>query len=163
TPGRPSWTTCPTGGTPPPARAWPGSTRSGRAKRSPSSGPTPPGCGDSSQDRRGRSTRWSTPSTTSDAPTSRSAPPGWPARPGAREWDYPDMALEAGSQALADAGIPYDEVDQACVGYVYGESTCGQRAVYPLGLTGIPVYNVNNNCATGSTALFMAKQFVEGG
>src|SRR5205807_6484195 len=74
-----------------------------------------------------------------------------------------DMALEAGSAALADAGIPYDEVDQACVGYVYGESTCGQRAVYPLGLTGIPVYNVNNNCATGSTALFMAKQFVEGG
>jgi sterol carrier protein 2 len=46
---------------------------------------------------------------------------------------------------------------------VYGESTCGQRAVYQLGLTGIPVYNVNNNCSTGSTALFMAKQFIEGG
>ena len=30
-------------------------------------------------------------------------------------------------------------------------------------LLGIPVYNVNNNCSTGSTALFMAKQFVEGG
>ena len=84
-------------------------------------------------------------------------------KPGSRQWDYPDMAVDAGSQALADAGIPYEEVDQACVGYVYGESTCGQRAVYPLGLTGIPVYNVNNNCATGSTALFMAKQFVEGG
>jgi sterol carrier protein 2 len=49
------------------------------------------------------------------------------------------------------------------VGYCYGESTCGERAVYQLGLTGIPIYNVNNNCATGSTALFMAKQFVEGG
>src|SRR4051794_27436045 len=85
-------------------------------------------------------------------------------KPGRREgWDYPQMAEEAGTKALADAGIPYDEIDQACVGYVYGESTCGQRAVYGLGLTGIPVYNVNNNCSTGSTALFMAKQFIEGG
>lgn len=85
-------------------------------------------------------------------------------KPGSREgWDYPAMAEEAGSKALADAGIPYAEVDQACVGYVYGESTCGQRAVYGLGLTGIPVYNVNNNCSTGSTALFMAKQLIEGG
>jgi acetyl-CoA acyltransferase len=85
-------------------------------------------------------------------------------KPGAREgWDYPQMAEEAGTKALADAGIPYAEIEQACVGYVYGESTCGQRAVYGLGLTGIPVYNVNNNCSTGSTALFMAKQLIEGG
>lgn len=52
----------------------------------------------------------------------------------------------------------YDAVEQACVGYVYGDSTCGQRAIYGLGLTGIPVYNVNNNCSTGSTALFMGEQ-----
>jgi sterol carrier protein 2 len=84
-------------------------------------------------------------------------------KPGARDWDYPDMAKEAAGQALDDAGIPYDEVEQAVAGYVYGESTCGQRAVYQLGLTGIPVYNVNNNCATGSSALFLAKQLVEGG
>jgi sterol carrier protein 2 len=84
-------------------------------------------------------------------------------KPGSREWDYPDMAQEAGSKALEDAGIPYSEVEQAAVGYCYGDSTCGERAVYTLGLTGIPIYNVNNNCATGSTALFMAKQFVEGG
>ena len=84
-------------------------------------------------------------------------------KPGKREWDYPDMAKEAGTRALQDAGIPYGEIEQACVGYCFGDSTCGQRAVYGLGLTGIPVYNVNNNCSTGSTALFMAKQFVEGG
>ncbi|XP_065529394.1 sterol carrier protein 2 [Lathamus discolor] len=78
--------------------------------------------------------------------------------------DYPDMAKEAGQKALADAGIHYSEVEQACVGYVYGDSTCGQRAIYHgLGLTGIPIINVNNNCATGSTALFMARQLVEGG
>ena len=84
-------------------------------------------------------------------------------KPGSKAWDYPDMAKEAGEKALADAGIAYSLVEQAAVGYCYGDSTCGQRAVYQLGCTGIPVYNVNNNCSTGSTALFMAKQFVAGG
>jgi sterol carrier protein 2 len=85
-------------------------------------------------------------------------------KPGRREdFDYPQMAKEAGIKALQDAGIAYSDVQQAVVGYVYGDSTCGQRAVYQLGLTGIPIYNVNNACSTGSTALFMAKQFVEGG
>ena len=84
-------------------------------------------------------------------------------KPGAKAWDYPDMAKEAGDKALADAGIAYSEIQQAVAGYCYGDSTCGERAVYTLGLTGIPIYNVNNNCSTGSTALFMAKQFVQGG
>ncbi|NXI53272.1 NLTP protein, partial [Chloroceryle aenea] len=86
------------------------------------------------------------------------------AKPQENSADYPDMAKEAGQKALSDAGIPYSAVKQACVGYVYGDSTCGQRAIYHgLGLTGIPIVNVNNNCATGSTALFMARQLVEGG
>src|SRR6184192_3257794 len=84
-------------------------------------------------------------------------------KPQRREWDYPDMARESGSKALEDAGIAYADVEQAYVGYVYGESTSGQRAVYELGLTGIPVVNVNNNCSTGSTALFLATQAVRGG
>ena len=84
-------------------------------------------------------------------------------KPGSRDWDYPDMAKEAGTKALEDAGIPYTDVEQAVVGYCYGESTSGQRSVYGLGLSGIPVYNVNNNCATGSTALFLGKQLIAGG
>ncbi len=84
-------------------------------------------------------------------------------KPFSKQWDYPDMAREAGQKALADAKIPYDAIEQVAVGYCYGDSTCGQRAVYGLGLTGVPIYNVNNNCSTGSTALYMAKQFVEGG
>ncbi|KHO21578.1 lipid-transfer protein [Mycolicibacterium setense] len=78
-------------------------------------------------------------------------------------WDYPDMARESGSKALADAGIDYREVQEAYVGYVYGESTSGQRAVYELGMTGIPVVNVNNNCSTGSTALYLATRAVRSG
>ena len=85
-------------------------------------------------------------------------------KPGRREgWDYPDMARESGTNALADAGIDYSEIEQGYVGYVYGESTAGQRALYELGLTGIPIVNVNNNCSTGSTALMLAKQAIEGG
>lgn len=48
--------------------------------------------------------------------------------------------------------------------YSKGDSTSGQRAIYhSLGLTGIPIINVNNNCATGSTALFLAGQVIKGG
>jgi acetyl-CoA acyltransferase len=85
-------------------------------------------------------------------------------KPGRREnWDYPDMARESGTNALADAGIDFSEVEQGFVGYVYGESTSGQRALYELGLSGIPIVNVNNNCSTGSTALYLAAQAIRGG
>ncbi len=73
------------------------------------------------------------------------------------------MGANAAKAALADAGIDYALVEQAYVGYVFGDSTSGQAAIYGVGLTGIPVINVNNNCATGSTALFLARQAVESG
>ena len=84
-------------------------------------------------------------------------------KPGSRDWDYPDMAQEAGTKALQDAGIEYSLVEQAVVGYCYGDSTAGQRALYTLGLSGVPAINVNNNCSTGSSALYLAKQMIEGG
>ena len=83
-------------------------------------------------------------------------------KPGASE-DYPEMGAKAARIALTDAGIAYPLVDQAYVGYVFGDSTAGQAAVYGVGLTGIPIINVNNNCATGSTALFLARQAVASG
>ena len=84
-------------------------------------------------------------------------------KPETKEWRYFDMAREAGTAALTDAKVSYDQIQQVAAGYVFGPSTCGQRAAYELGLTGVPVYNVNNNCATGSTALMMAAQWVAGG
>jgi acetyl-CoA acetyltransferase len=83
-------------------------------------------------------------------------------KPGASD-DYWVMARDAARAALRDAGVEYPEVEQVYAGYVFGDSTCGQRAVYEIGLTGIPVFNVNNNCSTGSTALMLARQAVEGG
>jgi acetyl-CoA acetyltransferase len=83
-------------------------------------------------------------------------------KPG-RSADYHEMGEAAARAALADAGIEYALVQQAYIGYVYGDSTSGQAAVYGLGQTGIPIINVNNNCSTGSSALFLARQAVASG
>ncbi|MFD8778486.1 lipid-transfer protein [Streptomyces sp. NPDC059916] len=76
---------------------------------------------------------------------------------------YDVMGAKAVRAALADAGVDYGLIQQAYVGYVYGDSTCGQAALYGVGQTGIPIVNVNNNCATGSSALFLARQAIESG
>lgn len=84
------------------------------------------------------------------------------AKPGASEHYY-EMGEKAARAALEDAHVDYKSVQQAYVGYVYGDSTCGQSAVYRLGMTGIPVFNLNNNCSTGSSALYLARIAVESG
>ena len=84
------------------------------------------------------------------------------AKPGASE-TYDVMGATASAAALADAGIGYGDVQQAYAGYVYGDSTAGQKMLYRLGMTGIPIFNVNNNCSTGSTALYLARQAVASG
>lgn len=76
---------------------------------------------------------------------------------------YDVMGEAAIRAALADAGVGYELVQQAYAGYVYGDSTCGQAVAYRVGLTGIPLVNVTNNCSTGSSALFLARQAVESG
>lgn len=83
-------------------------------------------------------------------------------KPGASE-EYDVMASKAARTAIADAKVDFKDLEQAFAGYVFGDSTCGQKAVYAVGLTGIPVFNVNNNCSTGSSALMLARQAVEGG
>ncbi len=84
------------------------------------------------------------------------------AKPGKSE-EYHVMAKKAAEAALADANVKFTEMEQAYAGYVYGDSTCGQRAIYQLGTTGIPVFNVNNNCSTGSSALMLGAQAIAGG
>ena len=83
-------------------------------------------------------------------------------KPGKSE-PYLVMGERAAKLALQDARVPYGQVQQAYVSYVYGDSTAGQAAIYRVGLSGIPVFNVNNNCSSGSTALFLARQAVESG
>lgn len=81
--------------------------------------------------------------------------------PGDVKQDYQLFVKQAVNDALKDAGLDFSHVEQACVGYVYGESGCGQKALHEIGVTGIPIHNVNNNCATGATALFLAKKLIE--
>jgi sterol carrier protein 2 len=84
------------------------------------------------------------------------------AKPGASA-PYDQMGALAAREALQDAGVAYEDIEQAYAGYVYGDSTAGQKALYQVGMTGIPIVNVNNNCSTGSTALFLARQAVASG
>ncbi|QDZ29766.1 lipid-transfer protein [Noviherbaspirillum sp. UKPF54] len=84
------------------------------------------------------------------------------AKPGASA-GYHDMGAAAARLALEDAGLGYGDIEQAYAGYVYGDSTCGQKALYQVGMSGIPIVNVNNNCSTGSTALFLARQAIASG
>src|SRR5258708_22568699 len=84
------------------------------------------------------------------------------AKPGQSE-DYHVMASKAARAALEDAKVPYETVEHVYAGYVYGDSTSGQRAVHEVGLTGVPVFNVNNNSSTRSTALMLARQALPAG
>ncbi|KAJ5604360.1 hypothetical protein N7510_009514 [Penicillium lagena] len=77
--------------------------------------------------------------------------------------EYPELGYEAGVKALTDAHITYDDVQMGVACYCYGDTTCGQRIFYQFGMTGIPIYNTSNACATGSTGLHLARTMVKGG
>ncbi|QRY77788.1 lipid-transfer protein [Pseudomonas sp. PDNC002] len=83
-------------------------------------------------------------------------------KPGA-SLSYDLMGAQAARLALEDAGVKYSAIQQAYAGYIYGDSCCGQRALYHVGLSGIALFNVNNNCSSGSTALFLARQAIQSG
>jgi sterol carrier protein 2 len=83
-------------------------------------------------------------------------------KPGTQE-PYRLMAAKAIRGAIEDAGIDPKLIEQAYASYIYGDTTCGQHALYDVFQTGIPVINVNNACASGSTALLLARQAVKSG
>lgn len=83
-------------------------------------------------------------------------------KPGRSE-PYDVMGAAAAIAALEDAGVAYDDVQAAFVGFLYGDTTSGQKALYRVGMTGVPIVNVNNACATGSTALHLARNAVLSG
>lgn len=76
---------------------------------------------------------------------------------------YDVLAEEATRSALSDAGLEVGHMEHVYVGYVYGDSTSGQNALYRVGMSGVPIVNVNNNCSTGSSALWLARQAVQSG
>eukprot|EP00397_Hematodinium_sp_SG-2012_P027453 GEMP01028848.1.p1 GENE.GEMP01028848.1~~GEMP01028848.1.p1 ORF type:complete len:416 (+),score=102.66 GEMP01028848.1:133-1380(+) len=77
--------------------------------------------------------------------------------------DYKENATKAAAKALENARVDYGNIDAAVCSYCYGSPTCGQAALYELGLTGIPIFNTNNNCSSGASAIYLAAQLLKGG
>lgn len=84
------------------------------------------------------------------------------ARPGPGN-PYAEMGQRAINAALDDAGLDFDLAEQAVVAFAYADSGAGQRALSGVGMTGIPVSNVNNRCASGGTAFYLACEAVRAG
>lgn len=84
-------------------------------------------------------------------------------KPGSHNFTYYDLGKQAVSRALLDSGVSYEEIESGFVGYVFQSSCAGQRVLYETGMTGIPIINVNNNCATGSSAFYLATNAVKSG
>ncbi|HYR96862.1 MAG TPA: hypothetical protein VEM57_09000 [Candidatus Binatus sp.] len=79
------------------------------------------------------------------------------------ERDFTELVGEAVTDALKMSGVAPDQLEQAFAGYVNGMSAGGQRALYSMGIGGLPVYNVHNYCSTGSTALHLGYQAIASG
>jgi acetyl-CoA acetyltransferase len=81
---------------------------------------------------------------------------------------FPELTEEAMAQsailaALADAGVDMDEVQAFYCGNAIGTSLPGQRALRELYTNGGAVYNVDNACSSGATALNLALQALNTG
>lgn len=86
-----------------------------------------------------------------------------------RDRSADQMAREAAGQALGDAGIAAREVGTVILANAAGGRLCdqacirGQTWLRDLGLEGAPVVNVDNSCASGSTALHVATMAAQAG
>lgn len=66
--------------------------------------------------------------------------------------DFAQLGAQASLEALKDAGVQMNQIEALYSGNLYSTSGSGQRILQQMGQTGIPVVNVANACATGSTA-----------
>lgn len=74
---------------------------------------------------------------------------------------YPGMTLAeiawpAVKAAVVDSGIERHAIEAAYCGTALGGMLAGQRILKPLGLSGIPIVNVENACSSSSSALHQA-------
>ncbi|MEC3766490.1 thiolase family protein [Cupriavidus sp. SS-3] len=69
----------------------------------------------------------------------------------------PELAQKAILKALADADVPAGRIQAVYCANVLGGMILGQLIVRDLGLKGIPVYNVENACASGATGVHLAR------
>jgi acetyl-CoA acetyltransferase len=79
------------------------------------------------------------------------------------EKDVIEIGREAVIAALLDAGIAWKKVEAAYCGTVFAGPMAGNKVLARVGLTGIPIMNVENACASGGSALRAAYQAIAGG
>ena len=70
-----------------------------------------------------------------------------------RDRSIEDMAGEVVLKALADAGLERQSIEETFCGTLFGGTLAGQRILRYLGMTGMPITNVENACSSGSSAL----------
>jgi acetyl-CoA acetyltransferase len=80
---------------------------------------------------------------------------------------YQESIIELGAEcslnALKDAGVQWKDINAAYCSHVLMGVTVGQFILMPLGPTGIPIFNVDNGCAGGTTAMILARQAIGAG
>ncbi|MDZ7673521.1 MAG: thiolase family protein [Acidimicrobiales bacterium] len=76
--------------------------------------------------------------------------------------DVQDLGAQAAMAALDDADVSMGDMGIMAYGNLVGQSF-GQQLQKQIGQTGIPVYNVQNACATGATALRTAIMAIKAG
>lgn len=69
----------------------------------------------------------------------------------------PELAQRAILDAVADAGLQLADIQAVYCANVLGGMILGQVILRDLGLKGIPVYNIENACASGATAVHLAR------
>jgi len=74
-----------------------------------------------------------------------------------------DLGAECSLNALKDAGVEWKDINAAYCSHVLMGVTVGQFILMPLGPTGIPIFNVDNGCAGGTTAMILARQAIGAG
>lgn len=74
-----------------------------------------------------------------------------------------DLGAAAVSEALEDAGVAASDIGAVVSSNVLGGGAVGQRVLERVGLLGLPVVNVENACASGSTAVHLARGMIEAG
>ncbi len=80
-----------------------------------------------------------------------------------KDSDVLDLGSEAVFGALADAGVSIKDIGVIGAGNLMGAPGYGQLLQKQIGQTGVPVFNVNNACATGATALRVAIMAIKAG
>src|SRR3546814_14924312 len=73
-----------------------------------------------------------------------------------RNSSYSGLAVPPVCKAIRDAGLEPSEIDAVYCGHAFGGMLTGQRIVKEVGIGSVPIFNVDNACSGGATALHPA-------